>query len=215
MPRAKIYTNKDDLKRSLRAKSARYYRKHREKILMKKQQERDDARRQEDVQFIEGLRKKRMKDWEDKQRDLAGPVEEHDPLNRIKLLNHSLKRISGGRPSAWLDTIYHQYTQIRSCDSTRTTSSPVNTAVSTVNNLLRGADVFANRILNSYGVTEYYKRADMFCRRLRWIVRCLEDMEYRVLDPEDDLEKSYREKRLSFQQQDTQEWIDGVKPIPE
>ncbi|KAK7024165.1 hypothetical protein VNI00_016543 [Paramarasmius palmivorus] len=215
MPRLKIYATKDDLKESNRQKSARYYQKHREAILSRKQQERDEIRRQEDIQFIDKLRKKRMKDWADKQQDLAGPIEEHDPLSRIKLLNHSLRRISGGLPSAWLETIYHQYAQIRNCESTRKSASPVDTAVSTVNNLLKGADVFANRILNSYGVTEYYKRADMFCRRLRWIVRCLEDMEYRVLDPDDDLVKSYVEKRLAFQQLETQAWIDGAKPIPE
>ncbi|KAK7017003.1 hypothetical protein VNI00_018766 [Paramarasmius palmivorus] len=179
------------------------------------QQERDEQRRQEDIQFIEHLRKKRMRKWEDDQKDLAGVIEDQlsilcplqmpmnlngfssDPMARIKIPNHSLIRISGGKPSIWR------------------TASPVDNATTTINNLLKGASIFSDRILNSYDVMDFYKRASMFCRRLRWIVNCLEDMELRVMDLDDDLTLAYEEKRLNFQQPMTRDWIDGVIPIPE
>ncbi|KAK7024584.1 hypothetical protein VNI00_016189 [Paramarasmius palmivorus] len=215
MARAKLYTTKTALKESRRIKSAKYYRKNREKILAQKQQERDEARRQEDLKFIERLREKRLNKWREEQKDLAREVSDQDPLGRIKFLNHSLARISGGKPSAWLETVCHQYIQIRAHEATRTSASPVDNATTMVNNLLRGANIFCDRLLNSYGVNDYYRRASMFCRRLRWIVRCLEDMEYRVLDLDDDLAKAYQEKRLSFQDPSTQQWIDRQSPIPE
>ncbi|KAK7021034.1 hypothetical protein VNI00_017566 [Paramarasmius palmivorus] len=215
MPRAKIYRTQAEVKQAKRQKSARYYQKNRDKILSKLQQQRDEVKKQEDIEFIERLRKKRIKKWNEDQKDLAGVIEDHDPLARIKVLNHSLIRLSGGRPSAWMDTIYHHYVRVRGHDSTRRTASPIDQATTSISNLLRGASIFSDRILNSYGGTDFYKRAAMFCKRLRWIIACLEDMELRVMDPEDDLVKAYEEKRLNFQQDTTRDWIDGVVPIPE
>ncbi|KAK7047526.1 hypothetical protein VNI00_006292 [Paramarasmius palmivorus] len=216
MPRRKIYISKEQVKNANREKSAKYYQKHRSKILAKKQAERDEQRRQDDIKFIERMRRKRIRKWEDDQKDLRGPVDSCDPLSRIKALNHSLIRITQPQPSQYLDGVYHSY--VRSCNTPRTTAPqlcPVENAITAINSVLRGADVFSNRILQSYGVTDHYRRASQFCKRLRWIVRCLEDMQYKFMDPDDDLEKAYADRRLSFQDPQTRDWIDGSASIPD
>ncbi|KAK7017107.1 hypothetical protein VNI00_018676 [Paramarasmius palmivorus] len=191
MPRRKLHTSKDAIKIANRAKSAKYY------------------------QNIERMRRKRIKKWEDDQMDLRGPVDNCDPLSRIKLLNHSLIRITKSKPSQYLETVYNDYA--KACRAPKSTPQlcPVENATTAINALLRGADVFANRILQSNGVTEHYRRANKFSQRLRWIIRCLEDMQYKFMDPDDDLEQAYAEKRLSFQHTETKDWIDGLVPIPD
>ncbi|KAK7047669.1 hypothetical protein VNI00_006437 [Paramarasmius palmivorus] len=238
MPRTKKYKTKKDLATANRQKVARHYAKYsttnatgstihsdsiyrnRERILTQKKEARTrallKAQTEHKKEEIEMRKRRKESHWKELQRDMKMHHDSKDPLDHIRTLYRGLDRHTNRAPSIFVENACRHYLQFKQSTAHNLAfQCPIRNAHISISNLLRGTQLFSERLLRDYGCTDYFKQAESFARRLRLIIYCIDDIEGFLLDEDADLGKAYERNELKVQNPQVKKWVDGEEDVPE
>ncbi|KAK7041915.1 hypothetical protein VNI00_004661 [Paramarasmius palmivorus] len=130
---------------------------------------------------------------------------------RIGDIQNAFDHDIGASAYRWMDRIYHDYQHKVSSSS----KCPVDEASNILLAYINSMEKLSTEVLNVYGTGDDWRRTRQFIKRVRLLLECCYDMEMKIIDPDEDLEKCYTEGALSFQKPINQAWIEGKVPLPE
>ncbi|KAK7053236.1 hypothetical protein VNI00_003861 [Paramarasmius palmivorus] len=220
MPRPLKHKTKKDRAKANREKVARHYARNRDRILAQKKEARTrglaEAQQQQKKEEIEMRKRRKASHWHDLQQDMKMYHDKKDPLDHIRVLFRGLERHTNRSPSTYIENTCRHYLQFKQSTAANLAfQCPIRNAHIVMSNLLRGTQLFSERLLREYGCTEYFKRAESFARRLRLIIYCIDDIESYLLDEDADLKKAYEKNELKVQDVRVKKWVDGEEDVPD
>ncbi|KAK7020675.1 hypothetical protein VNI00_017665 [Paramarasmius palmivorus] len=230
MPRRKT-RSKGDIQAANRLKASKYYYRHRETILARHQAHREQAKRKEEVArnvfnlictSFPTLPAHRFKITKEKtqmrfQRDQAEIGKDAttflDPLGRLRRLRKKISSETGSSVSSYINNAFHLTMQVRTSGS-QSASTPLSRAYDMFMQILSQINRLDDLVLNDHGAGKEHQRVQAFREQVRWIIRCLDDIDMYMLDPDADPQKAYDQGKLAFQDPGNQQFIDGLTGAP-
>ncbi|KAK7034053.1 hypothetical protein VNI00_012484 [Paramarasmius palmivorus] len=213
MPRQKT-RSKAAIQAANRLKASNYYYRNRETILAKHRALREHAKRKEEVARFKTTKEKTQMRF---QKDQAGIGKDAtsflDPLGRLRRLKKKMASDTGGSVSGYINNAFHLTMQIRSSGS-QAASTPLSRAYDMFMQILSQINRLDDLVLNDHGAGKEHQRVQAFREQVRWIIRCLDDIDMYILDPDADPRKAYNEGKLAFQDPGNQQFIDGFTGAP-
>ncbi|KAK7040833.1 hypothetical protein VNI00_009429 [Paramarasmius palmivorus] len=230
MPRRKT-RSKGDIQAANRLKASNYYYRHRETILARHRAHREQAKREEEITrnvfslirtSFPTLPAHRFKITKEEtqmrfQRDQAGIGKDAttflDPLGCLRRLKKKISSETGGSVSTYINNAFLLTMQVRTSGS-QSASTPLSRAYDMFMQILSQINRLDDLVLNDHGAGKEYQRVQAFREQVRWIIRCLDDIDMYMLDPDADPQKAYNQGKLAFQDPGNQEFIDGLTGAP-
>ncbi|KAK7013628.1 hypothetical protein VNI00_019464 [Paramarasmius palmivorus] len=215
MPWAKVRKSVAARRKENREKSARHYARHRENILAWKKAARQLAAREDEIARL----KERTERRNEKESGGSSAVRKQERKNSrleadFQRVSESLARYTQGLPSRFLEQLCIQYiSQFPSSESSA--RFVLESAESHINDFMKTCYRLEGDVLQEKGANEDYFRAHNLTKQVKCILDCIVNMEMTALDPDEDLGKAFRAKKLQFQRASVEGWINGTSSIPE
>ncbi|KAK7041686.1 hypothetical protein VNI00_008975 [Paramarasmius palmivorus] len=219
-----------EIKEANRRKSSTYYyrqvvpeeKKNRETILAKHKAHRERAKRNEEIDRLnaakaefQATKDRNQQRFQQYQAAMGRDATDFlDPLGRLQRLRSKMKRETHGSVSQYIDNAFRLTMQIRASGA-RYSSTPLTKAYEMFSATLSTIDRLQNLVLNDHGAGSEYQRVEAFRQQVRWILRCLDDIDMYILDPDEDPQIAYDRRKLAFQDSGNQEFIDGRAGAPD
>ncbi|KAK7016197.1 hypothetical protein VNI00_018962 [Paramarasmius palmivorus] len=213
MPWAKVPKSVATKRKENREKSARHYARHRDDILARKKAAREQKAKQADGNRSDGRTRGGVKDSAGTGH-MQAPHSSRGIESQERRLQNALTKHTEGDPVSFLDRLYHRYISHR-VTALLEARQVLESAESQINTLIKYCYEAEAEVLQRRGANEEYRRVQSFSKRVKCILDCIVDMEMFALDPDEDLERAYLERRLQFQKTPTQGWLNGTVSIPE
>ncbi|KAK7021738.1 hypothetical protein VNI00_017315 [Paramarasmius palmivorus] len=211
MPWAKVRKSQATRRQENREKSARHYARHRQQILARKKAARDLLAKRAEAEWAGRKGESTVRGG-----DSIKPIGTLSSATQLTRISKALNRYTKGRPSQFLEALYKTYIQeeLSNPSNASQTNSTLTAAEDTISDLLSSCYRLENDILQE-GAYPDFNEVHTLTKRIKCILDCVLNMEMMVMDPEENLEKAYSDKRLDFQKVQIQQWINGVEAVPE